>query len=404
MPKAGLLLELDKVALVEFFTITCVPRALRLAAKSPPLPTTSVHSRCRYPVSKPLNKRILKTAIFFRWLRLTRLHMGKQSQHLPPEPRRKTIPRMTRQEDAASNVPTGLSKVSAERLDQVPRLDIDWPELPRPLARGIYSFATDDFEYDFLFSTGEKDRLFVFLSGDAPRHKFQPPVFQRWSWAKTVPGHFLAISDPILKLSDDIGLGWYIGTQDRDPTETLMALIAKVAASVEVAPQDIYFYGSSGGGFAALRLAARTPGSTAIVINPQIVVTDYASRGVQRFLDRHFGGLSPSEAIRAYPDRFSVLPQCGELSERNNVLYVQNTLDDHHLKAHFKPFAAGAGLSESNGHRTKRAEVMFFEEPAGHNKAEPRQMVPAIINRALGLTESHSAGDPNKQQGSHDLT
>lgn len=329
--------------------------------------------------------------------------MGKQSQHLPPEPR-KNDARMTRQEDAPSNVPTGLSKVSAERLDQVPRLDMDWPELPRPLVRGIYSFATDDFEYDFLFSRGDNDRLFVFLSGDAPRHKFQPPVFQRWSWAKTVPGHFLAISDPTLKLSDDIGLGWYIGTQDCDPTETLVALIAKVAASVGVTAQDIYFYGSSGGGFAALHLAARTPESTAIAINPQIVVTDYASRGVQRFLDRHFGGLNPSEAIRAYPNRFSVLPRCGELSERNNVLYVQNTLDDHHLKTHFKPFAAGAGLSESNGHRTKRAEVMFFEEPAGHSKAEPREMVPAIINRALDLTESRSARGPNKQQAPNDLT
>lgn len=306
---------------------------------------------------------------------------------------------MSRQEDAVTAVPTGLSKVSAERLDQVPRLATNWPELPRPLVRGIYSFANNDFEYDFLFSTGQKDRLFVFLSGDAPRHKFQPPVFQRWSWAKTVPGHFLAISDPILKLSDDIGLGWYIGTQDRDPTETLVSLIAKTASSVGVTAQNIYFYGSSGGGFAALRLAARIPESTAIVINPQIVVTDYASRGVQRFLDRHFGGLNRSEAIRAYPDRFSVLLQCRELSERNNVLYVQNTLDDHHFDTHFKPFAAGAGLSESNGHRAKRAEVMFFEEPAGHSKAEPREMVPAIINRALGLAEDRHA----RRQHSRDL-
>lgn len=294
---------------------------------------------------------------------------------------------MTRQEDAATAVPTGLSKVSGERLDQVPRFDIDWPKLPHPLARGIYSFVAEGLEHDFLFSSAANDRLFVFLSGDAPRHKFQPPVFQRWSWAKTVPGHFLAISDPVLKLSEDIGLGWYIGTDDLDPTETLVSLIARVASSVGVTPQDIYFYGSSGGGFAALRLAARTPGSTAIVINPQIVVTDYTSRGVQRFLDRHFGGLNPSEAIRAYPNRFSVLPQCGELSERNNVLYVQNTLDNHHFKTHFKPFAAGAGLSESNAHRAKRAEVMFFEEPAGHSKAEPREMVPAIISRALGLAE-----------------
>lgn len=294
---------------------------------------------------------------------------------------------MSRHDDVDTGVPTGLSKVSAGRLDQIPKFDMDWPTLSGPLVRGIYSFTTAGLEHDFLFSVGEKDRLFVFLSGDAPRHKFQPPVFQRWSWAKTVPGHFLAISDPVLKLSDDIGLGWYIGTDDLDPTETLVSLIAKVASSVGVTPQDIYFYGSSGGGFAALRLAARIPESTAIVINPQIVVTDYASRGVQRFLDRHFGGLNPSEAIRAYPNRFSVLPRCGELSERNNVLYVQNTLDDHHFKTHFQPFAAGAGLSASNGHRTKRAEVMFFEEPAGHSKAEPRDMVPAIINRALDLTE-----------------
>lgn len=292
-------------------------------------------------------------------------------------------------------VPTGLSKVSAARLDQIPRFRITWPELPDPLVKGVYSFTCDGLEHDFLFSPGAGERLFVFLSGDAPRHKFDPPVFQRWSWARTVPGHFMAISDPILKLSDDIGLAWYIGTYDLDPTETLVSLIQRCAARLRIAPRNVFLYGSSGGGFAALQLAARIPDSTAVVINPQIVVTDYASRAVQRFLDRHFAGLGPGEAIEAFPNRFSVLPRCPELSSRNSVLYVQNKLDRHHLRAHFTPFAEVARLSAVNGHRSACCEALFFEEPAGHSKAEPLEMVPTIIQRALSLTARRAiAGNP----------
>src|SRR5690606_13788895 len=122
----------------------------------------------------------------------------------------------------------------------------------------------------------------------------------------------------------------------------IVELIKSVAKSAGVALNNVILYASSGGGFAALKLSALLPEATSIVINPQIDITRYESGHVETFLRVCFDSMTREDAIQAYPDRLSVIPDVPKLKE-NKLVYAQNLVDKHHMVDHFEPFADVAG-------------------------------------------------------------
>lgn len=281
-------------------------------------------------------------------------------------------------------VPSSSGKVSLRDLNDVRQVEYDGEELPDNEALAL-RVTEAGYKFDFLWRPdSSKKALFVFFSGDAIRSKNEPPVFQRWSWAPHFPGSCLFVSDPSLYRDKDLGLAWYAGTLDIDPLEAVARCIARICAQKGIPLENVYAYGSSGGGFAALRLLTFLDKVGAIAINAQTVVTNYQSRMVERYLRVCFDGLSRADVLQQFPERMSILHHAARLKGRR-IIYIQNVLDAHHHDDHYKPLCAAMGCTAEDSDADAPFHRILFSHPDGHRKAEPAD----VVNRAMKIVKAH---------------
>lgn len=285
---------------------------------------------------------------------------------LPPQRRSSDIP-----------PPTAVASIDALaaslRPDRIQRLDV----------------GVGPLTYNLLTSKQRPGRLFVLLRGAEPdRHTVQLPRFSRFSWRERFPGTVLCIADPTLYLDEDLKLGWYFGAPDHDVVGHLARIVEVVCTRLGQPVSDAVFYGSSGGGFAALQIAARLGrGATAVAVNPQTDVLKYTvPRSVEAFLRVCTGGLTKERAWRRFGPRVSALEawQIDPAGEAR-CLIVQNIVDREHYNAHFRPFAELFALPDNGRSPDGRMASIIYDHPSGH-AAEPDELVPKIIETALDLT------------------
>ena len=204
------------------------------------------------------------------------------------------------------------------------------------------------FEYQCLLIRKRGNRLFVIFGGAVPeRSKAVLPRFSRFTWAPDFPGPILCIADPTLLLGAQLRLGWYFGRADADATTGLAIVVEAFAKALGLGRSQIVTYGSSGGGFAAMQVAARIgEGATAIAINAQTNALDYAQeKTVEEFLSVCTGGMEKEAAQAHFGDRLSLVKVWQTPSSaRARCLLLQNRCDHHHHDDHLLPFAAALGL------------------------------------------------------------
>lgn len=251
------------------------------------------------------------------------------------------------------------------------------------------------FIYPCLFIRQPGERLFVMLGGaTGDRSEVTLPKFNRFSWAPDFPGSVLCIADPTLMLNARMRLGWYFGDKAYDATAGLVEVVGRFAELLGFSPKEVVTYGSSGGGFAAMQVAARMgDGATAIAINPQTEVLDYAQKDiVNEFLSVCVGGAGREAALDEFGSRLSLsLAWRTAQSRKARCLVVQNLKDFHHLKRHLRPFAEKMGIPESGLSADGRMRVIYYDYPNGHG-AEPRSMVPEILKAAFALSVPGEGG------------
>lgn len=282
-------------------------------------------------------------------------------------------------------IPKNSGKTVLKDLASVPEKNFTG-EVNEPLSETLYSLEYGGLKYDFLWrpKCQAQDKIFVLFSGDAMRKKNNPPVFQRWSWADFFPGHVLYFSDPALYLDSKLGLAWYCGTTYQDPLEKISEIIAGIAGQLGIQEKNIILYGSSGGGFAALRLSLFFDKISVICINPQVDVTRYRLKNVEFYLKTCFGLNSREEAIDKFERRISLLPHLDELATKN-VVYIQNTMDSHHYESHYCLFKEE--ICKSTNFSEKRFKEIIFSHQEGHGKAETQE----VFDEALAFLEEWHA-------------
>ncbi|MVW73288.1 hypothetical protein [Bordetella sp. 15P40C-2] len=274
------------------------------------------------------------------------------------------------------------TKVGASALQDLPKFIVSLEEFPTSPSLGLYSFVEHSLSFDFIYRPGQGDRLFVLFSGHANRERLTPPIFQRWSWAPNFPGHCLYIADPMLQYHDDMGLAWYFGSESVDITPTITKIVRTVSNGIGLSERDIIFYGSSGGGFAALKQCPRMPQATYVVINPQTDITKYKSGHVETFLRNCLGGRGRDQASAEFGERLSVFHDAKSLTEAN-IVYAQNTGDRHHLRSHLQPLAEKLGFPADSSGVHGKFEVLLFESEGGHRRGEPLELVPTLLGKAV---------------------
>lgn len=233
-----------------------------------------------------------------------------------------------------------------------------------------------------LYQPGVGDTLIVVLHGAIDREKYTLPRFE---WLGTLAGrgeHILYIADPTLQLASDLQIGWYVGTTGADVIGRVSRLAERTREALGA--RRILFVGGSAGGFASLMASARVPGSRALAFNPQVTISEYYDRFVNRFLNVALPDHSGFDAARAaLPGRLSVLdayPSTARMS--NRALIVQNSGDTFHMERHLGHLATQLGLSAERA-LSEDGRVEFDVRYFGEGHAMPYRHV---LTRYLDLT------------------
>jgi hypothetical protein len=237
-------------------------------------------------------------------------------------------------------------------------------------------------KFPALYYPGQPEQpLFVMLSNRVDRDKHTLPAFSRWSWAEQhkFPGHVLCVADPTLDLHEELGLGWYLGTTDQDAGDELATLIRCFAEGLGIPNGKIIFWGSSGGGFGALALAARIENTTAVAINAQTDLFAYEIPEAIESIRKHcFGGKSIAHIQAQYGARIN-MAQAWQKNRSSRAILIQNTLDAHHYVCHFKPFwEALGGQAEGGAAADGRLFAWLYRDSHGH-VPESIEMIPDIL-------------------------
>lgn len=132
------------------------------------------------------------------------------------------------------------------------RFDIEFPEV----------------NFECFAKPSEYKNLFVFFS--AAGRSSGKTIFNRISWCNKLNGFCLYIEDPMYKKHPGLSAGWYFGTNNISYLEYAIEIVKKVAQKQNISNENIFFVGSSSGGYAALFCANKIDYSNAYAYNPQI--------------------------------------------------------------------------------------------------------------------------------------
>lgn len=230
-------------------------------------------------------------------------------------------------------------------------------------------------------------KLFVMMPSAVERWRVRLPVFSRWTWASkgTFPGHVMCIADPTLALREGFGLAWCLGISSYPAIEEMATFVAEFARAKGIANEDVVFWGSSAGGFAALAMASRIAGSTAVAINAQTDALSYhVPEQVDLVREICFGGATEEQIRGRFGNLVDMTARWKGLTSARAIL-IQNELDVHHYEAHFKPFwqAMGGSLQQGVSHAGLHLAWIYTDQN-GHAPETPE-----MAQKIIGMLDKH---------------
>lgn len=208
-------------------------------------------------------------------------------------------------------------------------------DLPAFTDDTLVSYSLGAMVLPALVSPAQGTTLTVMLHGATDRARTRLPLFQRLRFQKTLDaGPTVCFSDPTLDLSSELRLGWYLGTEDVALADEIATATRAIARSLGCT--DVVFQGNSGGGFAALQVGARYPGSHVVALNPQTDVRQYIATFAKNAFVAAFGDANIGENER-FRDRIDVNHALQTFNSRMSITLVMNEGDVFHEKKHAVP-------------------------------------------------------------------
>ncbi|WP_433847449.1 DUF6270 domain-containing protein [Acinetobacter proteolyticus] len=241
--------------------------------------------------------------------------------------------------------------------------------------------VVDGYEFSaYLYQKKDTDKLFVVLNGALDKDRKSSNIYHRWSWNNMFDGSVLYIADPTLFKYKEANLAWYIGDKNNQFHEFVKDFILKIASKLHIDQNQLVLYGSSGGGFASLKLAGMIGnGALAVTINPQVKVFDYVKKHVDEYLNICWNQID----VKAIETRIEFDSLRNVQNSSCRVLFIQNLEDKFHYKNHFIPFLETLNIFSPNPkmkveEQSSRIRYMVYDHPSGH-AAEPKEMFPEIL-------------------------
>lgn len=253
-------------------------------------------------------------------------------------------------------------------------------DAPLPDADGrqrttLVSPADPRLDVETLLLRRDHPDLVVVLHGALVRRDVTLPRFEWLRSLKERPENLLFISDPSLGWDEAVPLAWYIGPEEHDVSDRIATEVAHLAG--RLGTTRTVFTGSSGGGYAALALAARTPGALAVTFSPQTRVARYDHMPVKSFRTRLFPGHPDMDSVEAaHRDRVDQTHRWahGERQPDAFVRIAHNSQDHEHIEAHLAPFLRSSGVDPDTFEGNPRITVTLDDFGEGHTPPRPTQM------------------------------
>lgn len=221
-----------------------------------------------------------------------------------------------------------------------------------------------------LFHPGNRSGpLVVAFHGALNRAKYRLPAFQRRRSLEELGYPFLIIADHSLDRDPTLSLAWYLSGADKGYFESLANFVDNVHKAVSAPPLLV---GSSGGGFAALKVAANLPHSQVLAFNPQVDLREY----YPRFVEHAVRAL----ALPSIEDPlFRVTNSDLAAHERDSIWFVRNRGDRHHWEHHVQP------LTES-AHAQGIFRVEEVDWGRGHKSPDSEEFKRLVRARVAGMS------------------
>lgn len=248
-----------------------------------------------------------------------------------------------------------------------------------------------------LIQNSGSDTLLVISHGALTREKYSLPRFEWLASLENREENLMFLADTALEPFDDLELAWFTGSSNDDLSSRYATLVSRTARQMGVT--KILFMGGSGGGFASLALASKTPGSRALVFNPQTNIRKYWAKSVNQYLKRLFPEFHSANELGTLGVRTNLATrQAAEASTDHQVLYVQNDDDGHHVDNHLGPFAASRGM-EPHSSVSKDGNIRFVVEhfATGHNMPY-RTVLNPFVNLAVSNWGGPLDQDPDSPE------
>jgi len=139
-----------------------------------------------------------------------------------------------------------------------------------------FNLVGGDLTFECFGTPSKRNRLFVFPS--AAGRTDTKTIFHRVSWHPWFDGICLNIEDPTYKaLGLTAAPGWFFGTKATHAMPIAIEIVRRIQQRYAIPDTEVYFIGSSSGGFAALWMADAIQGATALAANPQFYATRWSS-------------------------------------------------------------------------------------------------------------------------------
>lgn len=205
-----------------------------------------------------------------------------------------------------------------------------------------YTIYHEDVPFECLWLPSKKQKLYVSLSGGGPANGRRYPWFIRWKYKNFLDGHVLCIDDPMYHFHPEIvSAMWYYGTNETSYLHLLLDIVKKFMEQIGIEAKDVTFIGSSGGGYSSLYCANLLDYSSAIAVNPQIVLKDWH----YPYVYNHFAKWGIDLASEDQFDRNNVLLK----NKTSKFMLIMNVGSVNEAKLQFEPFFQRHGIVPTYG-------------------------------------------------------
>lgn len=258
---------------------------------------------------------------------------------------------------------------------------LDPTEFPADLVEpAVWSVDSGQLVPSAYFVDAPGDVLTVYFHGATDRSRFSMPRYERLRTMPTLGlGPVMFLSDPCLDLDSRMMLSWYVGNEELDLHLALARMVEAYARHKGI--EKVLLVGNSGGGFAALQLAAYLEGTRVVSFNPQIQIDQYVPRIATTAHWALFGRETVADDPVQAP-RMDLIERYRRIGFDQDVVLIQNPGDDMHHTNHFLPF-------QEAFHASSNAERLTSHTPylgPGHRVPPPSEYLDYVREAAQDPT------------------